>query len=420
MTREISAEAAVWIARLHGPDRSHHMERDCRAWQARSAAHRLAFERGTDLWMEAAGVDRAAVARAATASGPEGRGEEGQGASPANAGTRGRAWPRPWALALTATAAVLVVGVLVAQPWRSIDSYDTGIGEQRLVILKDGTRMSLNTSTRVKVELDQTERRVRVEGGEAFFEVAKDVSRPFVVQAADAAVTATGTAFLVRIVPSNAGVSEALDITLVEGQVIVQGSGSGKAAPAIAQSVVMAAGERLRVRSDQGGHRSPQPAAAPALDRPRMDQLLAWRRGEAVFADLSLLEAVTEMNRYSATPIVLAAGLSDLRVSGQYKTGDSEGFARAVAKLHGLAVLEHAGRLELAPEWARNFELAGGGASIPLQTQHCEAVKQDCQLDKRLGALPERYRCNPGLVERLPTKSTHPDRSSGSPDRRTQ
>lgn len=346
VTRGIAAEAAVWIARLHGPDRSNHMERECRAWQARSAAHRLAFERGTDLWMEAAGVDRAAVARAAAASRPEGRGGEGQGAGPVTAGMRGWGWSRPWALALSLTATVLVVAVLVGQPWRDIDRYDTGIGEQRLVILKDGTRMSLNTSTRVKVALDQTQRRVRVEGGEAFFEVAKEASRPFVVQAADAAVTATGTAFLVRVVPSGAGVPEALDVTLVEGQVIVQGSGSSSA-PAIAQPVVMAAGERLRIRSDQGSHRSPRPAAAPALDRPRMDQLLAWRRGEAVFADLSLLEAVTEMNRYSATPIVLAAGLSDLRVSGQYKTGDSEGFARAVAALHGLAVQAHAGRIEL-------------------------------------------------------------------------
>lgn len=75
--------------------------------------------------------------------------------------------------------------------------------------------------------------------------------------------------------------------------------------------------------------------------------MLAWRRGEAVFADLSLLDAVTEMNRDSATLRVLAAGMSDLRVSGQYRTGDSEGFARAVAALHGLAGQAHAGRMEL-------------------------------------------------------------------------
>ncbi|MDC6168279.1 FecR family protein [Paucibacter sp. XJ19-41] len=351
MTREIAAEAAVWIARLHGPDRSNHMERECRAWQARSAAHRLAFERGTDLWMEAAGVDRAAVARAAAASRPEGQGGEGQGASPARASRKEWHWPRPWPLALSLTAAVLVVAMLVGQPWRDIDSYDTGIGEQRLVILKDGTRMSLNTSTRVKVELDQTQRRVRVEGGEAFFEVAKDASRPFVVQAAGTEVTATGTAFVVRLTPSIAGASEALDVTLVEGQVVVREAERRTQTPKIVPPIVMAAGERLRVRGDQGtgGNASRASPAQPQRDRPRMDQVLAWKRGEAVFDNASLPQALAEMNRYSATPIMADPSLAVLRISGLFKTGDSAGFAQAVAKLHDLRVRELPDRVELLP-----------------------------------------------------------------------
>ncbi|MCU7374859.1 FecR domain-containing protein [Paucibacter sp. O1-1] len=354
MTREIAAEAAVWIARLHGPDRSNHMERECRAWQARSAAHRLAFERGTDLWMEAAGVDRAAVARAAAASRPEGRGGEGLRASPSNVGTRGWGWPRPWPLALSLTAAVLVVGVLVGQPWRDIDSYDTGIGEQRLVILKDGTRMSLNTSTRMKVELDQTQRRVRVEGGEAFFEVAKEASRPFVVQAAGTEVTATGTAFVVRLTPPGAGTSEVLDVTLVEGQVVVREAERRIAASRTVPPIVMAAGERLRVRGDQGsgGNASKAIPTQPQRDRPRMDQVLAWKRGEAIFDNATLLEAVAEMNRYSSVPIRVggAQTLGGLRVSGVFKTGDNASFARAVASLHGLAVRERLEGLELLPK----------------------------------------------------------------------
>ena len=355
VTREIAAEAAVWIARLHGPDRSNHMERECRAWQARSAAHRLAFERGTDVWMVAAGVDRAAVARAAAASRAEGRGGEGQGTGPANGGLKAWGWPRPWALALTltltVTAMVLVVGVLVGQPWRDIDSYDTGIGEQRLVVLGDGTRLSLNTSTRVKVELDQSQRRVRVEGGEAFFEVAKDASRPFVVQAADTEVTATGTAFVVRLTPAVAGAREALDVTLVEGQVVVREAERRIAAARIVPPIVMAAGERLRVRGDQGtgGNASRAAPAPPQRDRPRMDQVLAWKRGEAVFDNASLPQALAEMNRYSAMPIEADPSLAPLRISGLYRTGDNAGFARAVAALHGLVVREHADRLELLP-----------------------------------------------------------------------
>jgi transmembrane sensor len=77
--------------------------------------------------------------------------------------------------------------------------------------------------------------------------------------------------------------------------------------------------------------------------------MVAWRRGEAVFDDVALPEAVSEMNRYARTPIVLLGEAAKLRVSGLYRTGDSRGFAQAVAALHGLQVLEHDGRLELKP-----------------------------------------------------------------------
>jgi transmembrane sensor len=332
VTREIAAEAAVWIARLHGPDRSNHMERECRAWQARSAAHRLAFERGTDLWMEAAGVNQAVVARAAAAGAPQ------------VAGRAGRL--KPWPLAAALTMAVLA-GVLVFGPWWDGDRYDTGVGEQRIVMLQDGTRMSLNTSTRVRVALGASRRTVDVIGGEALFEVAKDASRPFVVRAAGSEVTATGTAFVVRYTPADVGRRDALDITLVEGRVVVRGAADGGVAAEPAAGVEMVPGQRLRV----AGHmRGPVGSGLkPQVDRPRVDQVLAWKRGEAVFDNASLSEAVAEMNRYSSVPISLADGsaLGDLRVSGVFKTGDNASFARAVASLHGLAVRERADRLVL-------------------------------------------------------------------------
>lgn len=347
VTREIAAEAAVWIARLHGPGRSRHLERACLAWQARSPAHRLAFERCTDLWMDVAGVDRAAVARAA-ASAPEQGPPLGEHAGRAGQGTVWLLRPRTLASALTAT--VALVAVLVLQPWRDIDTYGTTLGEQRLVVLGDGTRMSLNTATQVKVELGPTQRRVSVEGGEAFFEVAKDASRPFVVQAAGTEVRATGTAFVVRLLPAAAGAVEALDVTLVEGQVVVR-----EAAPrmtATAPPVVMAAGERLRLsgsQTEQGRAASNAAPAQPQRDRPRLDQVLAWKRGEAVFDNTSLPEALAEMNRYSTMPIVADPSLAALRISGLYRTGDNAGFARAVAALHGLTVREQPERLVLEP-----------------------------------------------------------------------
>jgi transmembrane sensor len=250
---------------------------------------------------------------------------------------------------MLAVTLVVFSGVLALALWRDVDAYGTGVGEQRLVVLTDGTRMTLNTSTRVQVAYDQAQRLVSVEGGEALFEVIKDSRRPFVVRAAGAEVTATGTAFLVRVAQLGAVASAALEVTLVEGQVVVQRSDE-RTASVIRQPIVMAAGDRLKVRSAAGGNTPLEAASATALqrDRPRMDGVLAWKRGEADFDDVSLPEALAEMNRYSTTSIVVRPGLEMLRVSGVYKTGDNAGFARAVAELHGLTVQELAGHLQLS------------------------------------------------------------------------
>ena len=87
------------------------------------------------------------------------------------------------------------------------------------------------------------------------------------------------------------------------------------------------------------------------VDQPRIEQVMAWKRNEAVFDDTSLADAVAEMNRYSRTPIVLvgAETMTDRRISGVFRTGDNAGFAHAVAVLHGLIVHEGPDRLELAP-----------------------------------------------------------------------
>ena len=331
VTPEIAAEAAVWIARLHGPSRSAQMEREFRAWQALSAAHRLAFERCTDTWQDVAGLTLSTYAHAVSSGAPA-RGVQ----------RAGRLKRRAWALAATT---LVVCSVLVLQPWQAADAYATGVGEQRLVVLQDGTRLSLNTATRVRVDLGAAQRTVHVEEGEALFEVAKDARRPFVVKVAGTEVVATGTAFVVQFVPRSKGAGDSLAVTLVEGQVVVRGAAVATEA-ALPRPVVMAAGERMRLHPSGGAAK----LTATQVDRPRMEQVLAWKRGEVLFDDASLLDAVAEMNRYSPTPIRLAGevALGRLRVSGLFRTGDNASFARAMAALHGLVVLERPDGLELA------------------------------------------------------------------------
>lgn len=340
VTPEIAAEASVWVARLHGPDRSVRMERECLAWQERSAAHRLAFERCTETWQEVAGVTVSSYARSASG-----------GADVAPGPAQIDARRVPWALALCASVLACLV---ILHPWRNVECFRTGVGEQRVVMLEDGTRMSLNTATKVRVEFERAKRTVSVEGGEALFEVAKDASRPFVVQAAGTEVVATGTAFVVRLTPGDSAAA-GLAVTLVEGQVVVRDASSGDAGALHGSPVVMAPGERMRLGQRAGAGESGKQGTSLALavaqvDRPRMEQVLAWKRGEALFDDASLGDAVAEMNRYSAVPIRLAdaAGLGELRVSGLFQTGDNTSFARAVAALHGLVLQESSDRLTLA------------------------------------------------------------------------
>ena len=332
VTPEIAAEAAVWIARLHGPDRTQRMEQEFRAWQASSPTHREAFERCTDVWQDIPRIGLA-TAYAGAASGR---------AAPARPGRRLRDAARPW----IAAAAVAAAAILV-QHWHDENAYRTNVGEQRLVVLEDGSRMLLNTDTQLHVDFASAQRTVEIASGEAFFEVAKDAGRPFVVRVAGSEVVAVGTAFSVRYAPA-AQADDELAVTLVEGQVKVRPAG-GNAGDTLAppQPVLMQAGERLLLdrRSDRAAS-----GVVSRLDRPNVVRVLAWKQNEAVFDDTSLVDAVAEMNRYNRTPIVLLDGLASdgLRVSGLYRTSDSTGFAHAVATLHGLDMHEQGGRLELS------------------------------------------------------------------------
>lgn len=325
VTPKVAAEAATWVARLHGPERSRDMELQCLKWQARSTAHRHAFERCTEVWMEVPNAARAARYVPVPRRGPD---ETRKGANRS---------AKIFAIT-TLGAMVLAVAVFAARMmWLPEGTdYRTAVGEGRTVMLSDGTRMFLNTDTRVHVDFQNDQRRVLIESGEVAFDVAKDAARPFIVRAAASEVVALGTSFSVRLTPSNRATGELLSVTLLEGQVSLRPAAGGDGqAVAPAQTVVMSPGDRVRLDKAPGGA-----ATRQQLDHPRLDQVTAWKRNEVVFDRASLRDAIEEMNRYSRTPIVLvnAEALADRLISGVYRTGDSAGFARAIAALHGLAL----------------------------------------------------------------------------------
>ncbi|MFN3809069.1 MAG: FecR family protein [Roseateles asaccharophilus] len=336
VTRRIAEEASAWIARLHGPNRTPEMDREFREWLARSPAHGYAFERCTDIWTDVASMKPSQFMA----------GMAGARASAALA--RERWWRRMrwplWSLLVL----TLLAAAYALHRWLAVDVYATEVGGQQQVLLSDGTRMSLNTDTKVRVKFDAVRRTVSLDAGEAMFEVAKDPLRPFVVRAGGSEVVAVGTVFSVRL-PGTSGESRdaALAVALIEGELAVQPAAVGLfEGGGPKKRLTLRAGERMRLVKPGNG---PAALDGAQVDRPPMEPLMAWKRGKAVFENVSLREAVAEMSRYTRTSIVLPGAVAELRVAGAYDTGDTHGFVRAVAVLHGLEVREQPGRLELAP-----------------------------------------------------------------------
>jgi transmembrane sensor len=288
------AEASAWIVTLHGPERSAAVERGFQRWLAESPAHRYAFEHATETWSRT----RAAVRQSAQVD-------------ISIPGSSEEVPRRKHTGAILAIAASLLVAVIGIVFFMQRSELSTRVGERRTIVLEDGTQVTLNTATRMSVDYDSRRRQVRLQSGEAFFEVAKHPQWPFVVTAGDRQVTALGTSFLVRRDSARTAV------TLLEGKVRVTSS-------ATAETLVP--GERIVFAE----------SAPPVMDRPEVQKLTAWQQGLVNIEDLTLAEAVDEMNRYSTLQLVVQGDAAHIRLSGVFRVADSENFARAVALTHGL------------------------------------------------------------------------------------
>jgi transmembrane sensor len=208
--------------------------------------------------------------------------------------------------------------------------YATDRGEQEVATLDDGSRISLNTDTALAVRYDEDVREVRLDHGEAMFEVAPNARRPFIVRAGPKTVRALGTSFIVRRTGSDVAV------VLIDGRVAVDDT---RPRPARRAPVILDPGERLTTVT----------GSLASIDRPSLDAATAWRRGQAVFDDARLAEAVAEVNRYGGPQIVIEdPRVASLRVSGVFATNDTAEFARAVATLHGLRLERREGELRMA------------------------------------------------------------------------
>jgi transmembrane sensor len=194
-------------------------------------------------------------------------------------------------------------------------------GEQRRARLADGSTMLLNTDSRSRVTYTPARRRVTLERGEAWFEVAKDRARPFVVEAGAVRVEAVGTAFAVRRV---GGIAK---VAVTEGRVRVWSVDDP------ARFLLLDAGKRASVAEEAG-------AGAAIVHADGVADVLAWRRGEIVLDGMTLGDAAAEFNRYNDRQLAVEASLAERRVVGWFRTRDVEGFARSAAAMTGARIEE--------------------------------------------------------------------------------
>lgn len=224
------------------------------------------------------------------------------------AGLRG-ALSRPRAFA----AAVVCAGVLGVAAMLHFDdpTYATAVGEQRTIQLPDGSQLALNTDTSLSVDYSSKQRRIHLDRGEAFFTVARDPLRQFVVLAGDGVARAVGTSFGVAIRDDEVKVS-VLEGT-VEVDVPVQIPGAGME---LQQAKTLSGGEAVKYWSS---------GAIAQVEEADTRRINAWREGKLAFDGMRLVDVVNEHNRYTARKIVLGSDdIKNMAVSGMFAIGDTD------------------------------------------------------------------------------------------------
>jgi transmembrane sensor len=182
--------------------------------------------------------------------------------------------------------------------------------------MADGSKVTLNTDSQIRISLTDTERRVELGHGEAYFEVSKDPNRPFIVRAGSKRVIAVGTKFSVR------REGDDIEVVVTEGKVRLEDSAGGRESRADGSADVFLTPGSV-ARADEAG------VLVQRMTLPEAEEQLSWRTGVLMFRDQSLQEAVAEFNRYNERKIVIEdPAVASLKIEGNFRATNLEAFVR--------------------------------------------------------------------------------------------
>jgi transmembrane sensor len=318
---QIEQEAADWLAR-----------RDARAWTdvdqaafdewlAVSPIHKVEFLRMEYAWEESLRLKALGAGVQSNKAPRPGRWVLSALFSEGVAGRSSRtpAAPAMRRLRLPMALAASVLIAVAAAAWITESYYGgrhtTTVGQLSHIAMADGSQVTLNTDSVVRVVVNTKERKVELQRGEAFFKVAKDPSRPFIVIVGERRVIAVGTQFSVRREGTDA------QIVVTEGTVRIE---TGEPTP-LTPAPSLPAGSVA--------HASQAGTSIQSRPLSQAEELLSWRTGILVLHDMTLVEAAAEFNRYNARKIVIRDPLvGAMHISGSFRATNAEAFARLLER----------------------------------------------------------------------------------------
>ena len=281
----VQERALAWVVQMHSGTATQSDQHGFEAWRAAAPAHAAAAEEAEELWQQI---------------------------GPASPHRR----PRRALLSLAgvvAAGAALGIATLAGSTAQPTADLTTERGEQRSVVLSDGSKLELDADTRLQVAFGVGERRLVLRQGRVYVQVAPDAGRPFCIVAGTGSIRALGTAFSV------ARTGEAVEVVVTEHAVDV-------ARP-------VSAGPAVRVQAGQAVTYDTR----LGIGAPRLADLVmagAWRRGRLVFDGKPLGDVVAEIARYRRDWVVFTdAGLRQRLVTGVFSVDDTDALLDALPKM---------------------------------------------------------------------------------------
>ncbi len=326
MSDNLPKTASEWIVRIHAGDMSLHDHTALEAWLAQSPSRLEEFRTAQKIWLVARMLENSPVGRSELQSlniSAPSLGTVLLGWTAHLTGRRIAALATAGALAMAAFKIFLPSEAPGLPALHNGEMAQTAINQITTYALPDGSTLTVNADSSVRLAFTREQRQVILERGEAFFDVRHNTGWPFVVTAGGRTVVVTGTKFDIDY----GATDKAVEVAVVEGHVQVA-SAAVPTTTALPTNALIAGDVILFPEGKPG---VPQKISA--------DQVAAWRSRRLYFDQSSLSEVLTEVNRFTSKQLVLGdATLAGLKLSGYFRAGDIDAVIFSLTELYKIQV----------------------------------------------------------------------------------